>query len=151
MTDRRPLCNLYVNNDAWDDTDAGLRLVCHTGSCLACKRWWHLECLSADERDTTELADPIWRCAECIADRRFAMSRILELARTETGQCRLLLEYIRVGYSFYEIDKHSALDVMDHVGRGALVEAYQRHEATRTTRSLLFCVLALLDALEPGP
>ncbi len=39
---------------------------------------------------------------------------------------------------------------MDHVGRGALIEAYQRHEITRNTRSLLFCVVALLsrDALQ---
>ena len=82
------------------------------------------------------------------------MSRILELARmdsgSETGQYRLLLEYL--GDSFYELDKHSVLDVMDHVGRGALIEAYQRHEitVTRNTRSLLFCVLALLDALDQG-
>jgi hypothetical protein len=64
------------------------------------------------------------------------MNRILELARLETGQYRLLLEYI--GYSFYELDKPSALDVMERVGREALVEAYQRHEITRETRSLLF-------------
>jgi hypothetical protein len=76
------------------------------------------------------------------------MNRILELARLETGQYRLLLEYI--GYSFYELDKPSALDVMERVGREALVEAYQRHEITRETRSLLFCVLALLDALDLG-
>jgi hypothetical protein len=88
------------------------------------------------ERETTELADPNGRCAECIADRRYAMNRILELARLETGQYRLLLEYI--GYSFYELDKPSALDVMERVGREALVEAYQRHEITRETRSLLF-------------
>ena len=31
------------------------------------------------------------------------MNRILELARMETGQYRLLLEYI--GYSFYELKK----------------------------------------------
>jgi hypothetical protein len=61
---------------------------------------------------------------------------------------RLLLEYL--GYNFYELDKHSALDVMNHVGREALVEAYQRHEITRNTRSLLFCVLALLNALDQG-
>ena len=72
--------------------------------------------------------DPNGRCAECIADRRYAMNRILELARTETGQYRLLLEYL--GYSFHELEKHSVLDVMDHVGREALVEAYQRHEIT---------------------
>ena len=57
-TDARRGCVICknVNNDAWHATDAGL--VCH--SCLACKRWWHLGCLSAsaDERDTTELADP---------------------------------------------------------------------------------------------
>jgi hypothetical protein len=35
----------------------------------------------------------------------------------------------------------------DGVGREALVEADQRHELTRNTRSLLFCFLALLDAL----
>jgi hypothetical protein len=64
------------------------------------------------------------------------------------GQYRLLLEYI--GHSFYELDKPSALDVMERVGREALVEAYQRHEITRETRSLLFCVLALLDALDLG-
>ena len=56
------------------------------------------------------------------------------------------LEY--AGYDFYELDKCSVLDVMGHVGRGALIEAYQRHEPTRTTRSLLHCVLALLDALD---
>ena len=113
------------SSDAWEDADVGL--VCH--SCLACKRWWHLECLSAEERDTTELDDPNGRCAECIADRRYAVNRVLELSRTETGQYRLLLEYI--GYSFYELDKYSVLEVMDHVGRGALIEAYQRHELTR--------------------
>jgi hypothetical protein len=63
---------------------------------------------------------------------------------------RLLLEYI--GYDFYELrlDKPSALDVMERVGREALVEAYQRHEGTKETRSLLFCVQALLDALDLG-
>ncbi len=30
------------------------------------------------------------------------------------------------------------------------MEAYQRHEITRETRSLLFCVQALLDALDLG-
>jgi hypothetical protein len=39
---------------------------------------------------------------------------------------------------------------MERVGREALVEAYQRHEITRETRSLLFCVMALLDALDLG-
>ncbi len=39
----------------------------------------------------------------------------------ETGQYRLLLGYL--GYSSYELDKPSVLDVMDHVGREALVEA----------------------------
>ena len=57
-----------------------------------------------------------------------------------------MLEYI--GYNFYELDKCSVLDVMDQVGKGALIEAYQRHELTRNTRSLLYCVLALLDALD---
>jgi hypothetical protein len=124
----------------------GLRPLCHNS--LACRQWWRLECLPAEVRDTTELSDPNGRCAECIADRRDAMSRILELARMETGQYRLLLEYI--GYSAYELDRPSALDVMGRVGREALVEAYQRHEITRDTRSLLFCVLALLDALDLG-
>jgi hypothetical protein len=72
----------------------------------------------------------------------------LELARLETGQYRLLLEYI--GYDFYELDKASALAVMERVGREALGEAYQRHEITRETRSLLFCVQALIDALDLG-
>ncbi len=95
---------------------------------------------------TTELADPIGRCAECIADNRYALNRtgILELARLETGHYRLLLKYI--GRNCYELDKPSALDVMERVGREALVEAYQRHEITRETRSLLFCVQALIDA-----
>jgi hypothetical protein len=53
----------------------------------------------------------------------------LELVRLETGQCRLLLEYI--GYSFYELDKPSALDVMERVGKEALVEAYQRAPRTQ--------------------
>ena len=34
------------------------------------------------------------------------------------------------------------------LGVGALMEAYHRHAATRTTRSLLFCATALLDALD---
>jgi hypothetical protein len=131
-TDARCAVCKNVDNDAWHATDPGL--VCH--NCLACKQWWHLECLPGEEKETTELADPNGRCAECIADRRYAMNRILELARMETGQYRLLLEYI--GYSFYELDKPSALDVMERVGREALVEAYQRHEITRETRSLLF-------------
>jgi hypothetical protein len=133
-----------VDNDAWDATDPGL--VCH--NCLACKQWWHLECLPLEERENTELADPIGRCGECIADKRYALNRILELARLETGQYRLLLEYI--GYDSWELDKPSALDVMEHVGREALVEAYQRHEPTRGTRSLLFCVQALIDVLDRG-
>ena len=144
QTDARCAIGKNVDNDAWHATDPGL--ACH--NCLACKQWWLPECLPAEERDTTKLADPNGRCAECIADRRYAMNRILELARMETGQYRLLLEYI--GYSFYELDKPSALDVMERVGREALVEAYQRHEITRDTRSLLFCVLALLDALDLG-
>jgi PP-loop superfamily ATP-utilizing enzyme len=41
----------------------------------------------------------------------------------ETGQYRLLLEYI--GYDSYELDKPSALDVMESVGREALVEAFR--------------------------
>ena len=142
QTDARCVICKNVNADAWEATDTGL--VCH--NCLACKRWWHLECIPLEERDTSELADPNGRCAECIASRRYAVNRILELVRTEAGQCRLLLEY--VGYDRCELDKCSALDVMDHVGKGALIEAYQRHEPTRTTRSLLHCVLALLDALD---
>jgi hypothetical protein len=39
---------------------------------------------------------------------------------------------------------------MERIGRGALVEAYQRHEITRETRSLLLCVQALIDALDQG-
>jgi hypothetical protein len=66
----------------------------------------------------------------------------------ETGQYHLLLEYI--GYDFYELDKPSVLSIMERVGREALVEAYQRHELTRETRSLLFCVQALIDALDRG-
>ncbi len=67
----------------------------------------------------------------------------------ETGQYRLLLlEYI--GYNFYELDKPSALTVMGRVGREALVGAYQRHEITRETRSLLLGVQALIDALDLG-
>ena len=98
------------------------------------------------KRPCAELADPIGRCARCIADNRYALNRILELARLETGQYRLLLEYI--GYNCYELDKPSALTVMERVGREALVEAYQRHEITRGTRSLLLCVQALIDALD---
>ncbi len=139
-----------VDNDAWDATDPGL--VCH--NCLACKQWWHLECLPEEEKETTELADPIGRCAECIADRdnRYALNRILELARLEIGQYRLLVVVEYIGYNFYELDKPSALAVtgMERVGREALVEAYQRHEITRDTRSLLFCVQALIDALDQG-
>ena len=78
--------------------------------------WNFNECLSAEERETTELAEPNGRCAECIADRGQAMNRILELARMETGQCGLLLEYL--GYSSYELDKPFCSIVMDHVGRG---------------------------------
>jgi len=37
---------------------------------------------------------------------------------------------------------------MDQVGVDAPMEAYHRHAATRTTRSLLFCATALLDALD---
>ncbi len=135
-----------VDNDAWDATDSDPGLVCH--NCLACKQWWHLECLPEEEKETTELADPNGRCAKCITGKRYALNRVLELAHLETGHYRLLLEYI--GYSFYELDKPSALDVMERVGREALVEAYQRHEITRETRSLLFCVLALLDVLDLG-
>jgi hypothetical protein len=133
-----------VDNDAWDATDPGL--VCH--NCLACKQWWHLECLPEAEKETTELADPNGRCAKCIAGKRYALNRILELARLETGQYRFLLEYI--GYAFYELDKPSALTVMERIGREALVEAYQRHEITRESRSLLFCVQALIEALDLG-
>ena len=63
-------------------------------------------------------------------DNRYAVSRILELVRAESGQCRSLLDYL--GYKFYELSKYSALDAtsMDHVGKGALIEAYQLHEAT---------------------
>ena len=133
-----------VDNDAWDAADPGL--VCH--NCLACKQWWHLECLPEEEKETTELADPIGRCATCIADNCYALNRILELARLESGQYHLLLEYI--GYNFYELEKPSALAVMERVGREALVEAYQRHEITKGTRSLLLCVQALIDALDLG-
>ena len=38
-----------VDDDAWDATDPGL--VCH--NCLACRQWWHLECLPEEERETT--------------------------------------------------------------------------------------------------
>jgi hypothetical protein len=37
---------------------------------------------------------------------------------------------------------------MGRIGREAMVEAYQRHEITRGTRSLLLCVQALIDALD---
>ena len=92
------------------------------------------------------LADPNGRCAECIAGQCYALNRILEAVRTETGQHRVLLEYL--GYNLYELGKQSVLDIMDPVGVGALMEAYHRHAATRTTRSLLFCATALLDALD---
>jgi hypothetical protein len=39
---------------------------------------------------------------------------------------------------------------MEGIGREALVEAYQRHETTRESRSLLFCVQALIEALDLG-
>jgi hypothetical protein len=83
-TDARCIICKNVNNDAWHATDTGI--VCH--GCLACKRWWtwNATFLSPEESDTTELAEPNGRCAECIADRRYAMNRILELARMETGQ-----------------------------------------------------------------
>jgi hypothetical protein len=55
-----------------------------------------------------------------------------------------------LGVPRHELDKPSVLDGMERVGREALVEAYQRHELTRNTRSLLFCVLVLLDALDQG-
>ena len=77
------------------------------------------------------------RCTECIADRRYAMNRILEL---------FLLEYI--GYSFYELDKPSALDVMERVGRG-LVEAYQRHEIT-SLRELAACYFVFWHYSRPS-
>jgi hypothetical protein len=92
---------------------------------------------SLRKRKRPELADPNGRCAKCIAGKRYALNRILELARLETGHYRLLLAYI--GYNFYELDKPSALDAMERVGREALVEAYQRHEITRETRSLFLC------------
>ena len=57
-----------------------------------------------------------------------------------------LLEYL--GYPLYELGQQSVLDVMHHVGVNALMEAFHRHSASRTTRSLLFCVIALLDALD---
>ncbi len=76
----------------------------------------------------------------------------MELARLETGQYRPLLEteLEYIGYSFYALDKPSALTVMERIGREALVGAYQRHEITRETRSLLFCVQALIDAIDQG-
>jgi len=135
------ICNA-TDNDKWYDNDEGLHLF----GCLACKKWWHLECLSADDQDTTELAEPNGRCPECITGKCYALNRILEAVRTETGQLRVLLEYL--GYPLYELGQQSALDVMDHVGVNALMEAFHRHSASRTTRSLLFCVMALLDALD---
>ena len=60
------------------------------------------------------------RCVECVADRRYAMNRVLELVRTEPGQYRLLLEYLGITSTSL---KHSVRSVMDHVGVGALIEA----------------------------
>ena len=39
-------------------------------------------------------------------------------------------------------------DANDHVGTSALVEAYQLHAATRTTRSLLFRATPSLEAMD---
>ena len=79
-----------VDNDAWDATDPGL--VCQ--NCLACKQWWHLECLPEAEKETTELADPNGRCAKCIAGTRYALNRILELARLQSCSAQTA-EHIR--------------------------------------------------------
>jgi hypothetical protein len=46
-TDARCAICKNVDNDAWHATDPGL--VCH--NCLACKQWWHLECLPGEERE----------------------------------------------------------------------------------------------------
>ncbi len=78
-------------------------------------------------------------------------------AASPAGCGRALRSLARTGHaldepSVLDVMNHfmGSLDVMDHVGKGALVEAYQRHELTRNTRSLLFCALALLDALDHG-
>jgi hypothetical protein len=94
-----------------------------------------------------ELIDnPSWRCSKCIANNRPAINGILEVVLLESGQYRLLIDYL--GYKFHELDKYSVFDPDDYVGTDALIEAYQRHAATRATHSLLFCVDALLEAID---
>jgi hypothetical protein len=51
------------------------------------------------ERTTTSL--PPWRCADCTANRQFAMTRILDLSHTPGGKLMVLVEYM--GYTRGEL------------------------------------------------
>jgi hypothetical protein len=85
------------------------------------------------------------------------LNRILELARLETGQYRLLLEYIGYRDDFMNWTNLRRLPLSWSVsqqggpGGGLPASRLRRtHEITRETRGLLFCVQALIDALDLG-
>ena len=149
-----------TSEDAWGEADGRDDHLLQVWNCGACAQWFHDECLSEEARAslpehamTEEELDtsPGWRCPECVEGKRFAINRILEIVRTEAGRYRLVLDYI--GYPYYECELPALLtDKKMALGADALTEAYQRHELQRTHRSLLFCAIALLDAMDQtGP
>ena len=149
------ICN-RTDEDAWGEADGRDDNLLQLWNCIPCAQWFHDECLPEETRDSlperamTEEdldANPGWRCPDCVAGKRFAINRILEIVRTEAGRYRLVLDYI--GYPYYECELPTLLtDTKMALGADALTEAYQRHELQRTHRSLLFCAIALLDAMD---
>ena len=149
------ICN-RTDEDAWGEADGRDDNLLQLWNCIPCAQWFHDECLPEETRASlpesamTEEdldANPGWRCPGCVAGKRFAINRILEIVRTEAGRYRLVLDYI--GYPYYECELPTLLtDKKMALGADALTEAYQRHELQRTHRSLLFCAIALLDAMD---
>ena len=135
-----------TTEDAWGEADGRDDALLQLWNCTPCAQWFHADCLTEEARASLpdhamteeELeANPGWRCPECVNGKRFAINRILEIVRTETGRYRLVLDYI--GYPHYECELPKILtDKTMALGTAALTEAYQRHELQRTHRSLLF-------------
>jgi hypothetical protein len=83
---------------------------------------------------------PPWRCKACIKDTKYAVQRILEVLRDEEGRFYFVLEYL--GYRLWEV----RLTTLVEDKKAELKLAYKEHALTRTTQSLLYCALAILDA-----
>ena len=88
-------------------------------------------------------AAPPWRCQDCVKKDKYAVQRVVDVMRSESGQMFLLMEYL--GYPYLEARPESWLE-----DKGELRLAYKAHATTRPDTSMLYCGGALLDAMRMG-